>query len=176
MLFEFTFFLTSFFLWKSSFFDTNFRSTFFIDFSSKMDPGFVRQIVRAAVRNWYFLRPCLLSWFYVEFGSFWLSFWLHLAPLWCLFDHFGLPLGSPWVSFGSLLASFDSLVVFLGTVLFTLGMDSLTFGVPWHVFYFPLIFLMNISVVLHFWLLLTICLFLLVYTQAQHHANGMILT
>jgi len=50
----------------------------------------------------YFSRPSLLCWFYVEFGSLWVPFWLPLGHFWLPLAHFWLPLAP----FGSLLAHF----------------------------------------------------------------------
>ena len=50
----------------------------------------------------YFSRPSLLCWFYVEFCSLWVPFWLPLGHFWLPLAHFWLPLAP----FGSLLAHF----------------------------------------------------------------------
>ena len=88
MLFEFTFFLTAFFLWKSSFFDTNFRFTFFYRFFIKNGLLKIRGLVRKALPKSIQI-ACLDS--YHGFGSFWGPFKFHRVSFGRFAAHFGLP-------------------------------------------------------------------------------------
>ena len=78
-----------------------------------------------------FSRPCLLCWFYVEFGSLWAPFWLPLAHFWLPFGSLWLPFGSLLVSLGSLLVPFASLLLTRGSIFSLLLYPVLIFGVFW---------------------------------------------
>ena len=99
----------------------DFRIDFFIVFWWKRVPKWGQNLVLQTPFFGPFSRPCLLCWFYVEFGSLWppighplAHFWLPLAPFW-------FPFGSLWLSFASLLGSLGSLWVPFPSFLLTQG-------------------------------------------------------
>ena len=80
----------------------DFRIDFFIDFWLKRIPKWDQNLVWQTPFFGPFSRPCLLCWFYVEFGSLWAHFWLPLAHFWLPLGPFWLTFGIPWLTFAAL--------------------------------------------------------------------------
>ena len=88
-----------------------FSYRFFIEFWWKRVPKWGQNLVWQTPFFGPFSRPCLLCWFYVEFGSLWPPIGHPLAHFWLPLVHFWFPFGSLWLSFGSLLVSLGLLLV-----------------------------------------------------------------
>ena len=124
---KFSFIFASNFHEISLFFRHRFSHCFFHRFFMKMPPKTVPKSIPGIIKNPYFSRPSLLSWFYVDFMLILVTILIHLVPFWC-------PFGSLRLPFGSLLMPFGSHLVPLGSLLLTLAIDFLTFGASWRIF------------------------------------------
>ena len=85
-----------------------------------------------------FSRPCLLCWFYVEFGSLWAHFWLPLA-------HFWLPLASFWRHLASFWHPLPHFWPIWDSFWLTFGVVWLTFNISWSLFSYFYVLSMKMS-------------------------------
>jgi len=108
-----------FFMKFHYFFGIDVRIVFFHRFFMKMAPKTVPKSIPGIIKNPYFSRPSLLSWFYVDFMLILVTILIHLAPFGTLLApfgtllaHFWCPLAHLWYPWGHVCSPWRSIFSF----------------------------------------------------------------